>query len=342
MSHIDFPELPLPFDKLNNKTVTVLGSTGLIASTLVEALCDIDSSHHLNLKIIATCRDTAKAERRFSDLNHGDAVSFVRYDVRDHFPENTCTDFIIHSASPAHPQAFVEDPVGVMDANLRGIVNTLEFLRKREKTRLMYVSSGEIYGEKTHDGPYVETDKGLLDPLNFRSCYPESKRAAETYCRCYMQQYGVDAVIVRPGHVYGPALMSESTRVDVQFMRNALSGSDIIMKSLGEQKRSYIHVDDVISGMLFALLKGNSGEAYNISNRDSNITIRRYAEILSDASGVGICMDVDPNACKGSSKIMDSTLDSSKLESLGWSARIPAEVGLPMTYNALKNRRSAL
>ena len=341
MNASDLSQLPLPYDELKGRKIAILGSTGLIASTLVEKLCGLDDALGLGLELIVTYRNKSKAERRFSELRTGCAIEYLRYDVTEPFPD-VDVDFIVHSASPAHPKAFVENPVGVMKANIDGVTNVLEHARAHPETRVLYVSSGEVYGAKTENRPYAETDTGLLDPLNFRACYPESKRAAETLCRCYQHQYGVDSVIVRPGHVYGPALMSESTRVDVQFMRNALAGEDILMKSLGLQRRSYIHVDDVVSGMLFAMLKGGSGEAYNISNRHSDVTIREYAEILAGIAGVSVRMEVDAASCAGSSQVQDSTLDSSKLEDLGWVPRIRMEEGLKETFDALRSRDRAL
>ena len=94
--------------------------------------------------------------------------------------------------------------------------------------------------------------------------------------------------------------------------------------------------------MLFAMLKGGSGEAYNISNRHSDVTIREYAEILAGIAGVSVRMEVDAASCAGSSQVQDSTLDSSKLEALGWVPRICMEEGLRGTFDALRSRDRAL
>ena len=110
----------------------------------------------------------------------------------------------MHAASNAHPSAFSADPVGTMRANLLGVMRLLEGLRAGGR-RLLFVSTGEIYGENPAvTGGFREDDFGRIDPMNPRSCYPESKRAAETLCASYASQYGLDCVVARLCYVYGP------------------------------------------------------------------------------------------------------------------------------------------
>lgn len=113
-----------------------------------------------------------------------------------------------------------------------------------QKKRLLYVSSSEVYGNKTGNQPYKEKDYGYVDILNQRACYPSAKRAAETLCTAYGQEYGLDTVIVRPGHIYGPTITETDSRASAQFTQNAIEGEDIVMKSAGMQMRSYCYVLD--------------------------------------------------------------------------------------------------
>ena len=140
-----------------------------------------------------------------------------------------------------------------------------------------------------------------------RSCYPSSKRAAETLAVCYARQYGLDVSIARPSHVYGPYFSPSDNRVYAQFIRNVLAGEDIVMKSKGTQFRSWCYVIDCAAALLFLLLKGENMTAYNIADAQSNITIRSLAELPEETEKAGY------------SVVTKAVFDTARLESLGWS-----------------------
>jgi nucleoside-diphosphate-sugar epimerase len=192
-----------------------------------------------------------------------DACKPVHFDFK--------ADYVIHAACSAHPLAYSTDPVGTMQANLMGTMELLEYLRGCEGARFVFLSTGETYGENPDlpDG-FAEESHGYVNPMNPRSCYPESKRAAETLCASYAAQYGVDALVVRLCHVYGPTITGANSRADAQFLRKALAGEDIVMKSTGAQVRSFCYVPDAAAALFTVLLKGETGQAYNIANKKSS------------------------------------------------------------------------
>ena len=108
----------------------------------------------------------------------------------------------------------------------------------------------------------------------------------------YAAEYGADVVIARPCHTYGPHFTEQDNRVYAQFIRNVLRGEDIVMKSTGEQFRSWCYVVDCVSALLHILLKGESGEAYNIADADSNISIRELAETIAAIGGRKVVIDL--------------------------------------------------
>ena len=150
-------------------------------------------------------------------------------------------------------------------------------------------------------------------------CYPSSKRASETLCVSYLNEYGADVVIVRPCHIYGPNFTDNDNRVYAQFIRNILKGEDIVMKSSGEQFRSWCYVVDCVSALLFVLLKGASGEAYNIADPTSIYTIRQLAEMLAKIGNTKVVMETPSEAeKKGYNLVSKSVFSIEKLKNLGW------------------------
>jgi nucleoside-diphosphate-sugar epimerase len=199
--------------------------------------------------------------------------------------------------------------------------------------RMVYVSSGEIYGECS-DSVFTESSSGYVDILSPRACYPSSKRAAETLCAAYCQEYGADIVIARPCHTYGPYFTESDNRVYAQFIRNVLCGEDIVMKSLGQQYRSWIYVADCAAALLLLLAKGQRGEAYNIAHEESNITIRQLAEKIAMIAGRKVVMDVQDDG--NTTPISRAVFSTEKLESLGWRPLFTIDDGLRHTIEAMR------
>ena len=115
--------------------------------------------------------------------------------------------------------------------------------------------------------------------LNPRNSYSISKCAAETLCASYYDEYGVDSVIIRPGHIYGPTAQETDNRVSSAWAYCVARGKDIVMKSDGSQIRSYCYCLDSASAILKVMLKGSPVKAYNISNPTSIISIKQMAEV---------------------------------------------------------------
>ena len=316
--------------RLRNKRILITGASGLIGSTLAELLIGLNRTFGTGLEIWALGRSGKALQERFSS---GVYLHIIEGDVGSIALPDLNVDYIIHAASPSHPLAYSRTPVEVMKANLLGTINMLE-LAKRTGARLLFISSGEVYGAGNEpDSCFREDGYGYIEISDSRSCYPESKRAAETLCASYHAQFGVDTVAARLCHVYGAAITDTNSRADAQFLRNAVNHEDIVMKSPGDQVRSFCYVKDAVTGLLYILLKGRSGEAYNVANRDSAATIRRYAETLAAVSGVRLRNELpSEDESKGYTRVSRAVLDATKLEGLGWVPQYDLESGLRETY----------
>lgn len=305
----------LPWEKLSGTNILITGATGLIGSTLVEVLM---SNPRRDYVVYASGRNVERARKRFEDYFTSDSFHFVMYDVMTPLQDNVQFDYIVHAASNASPNAFSDNPVEIIKANVLGVSNLIEYGIEHGMRRFLYVSSGEVYGEG--DGRIIsEKYCGYVDCTNPRSCYPSSKRTAETLCASYASEFGVDVVIARPCHIYGPNFTETDNRVYAQFIRNILKGEDIVMKSTGEQIRSWCYVVDCVSALLFILLKGVSGEAYNIADSDSVLSIKQLADMLAEIGGRNVVIEMPSETEKRNfNPVSKSVLSVAKLEGLGW------------------------
>lgn len=325
------------FDLLAGRKVLITGATGLIGSFVTDALLRLNG-RGAGIQIYAAGRRAEKIRARFGEAADSPSFHYVPYDAARPLAMDAEPDFILHAACSAHPMAYAQDPTGIMKANLMGTMNLLELAKGNGHGRIIFLSSGEVYGENP-DLPtgFTETDYGYVDPMLPRSCYPESKRAAETLCAAYAAQFGVEAMVARLCHVYGPTLTAENTRADAQFLRKALAGEDIVMKSTGAQVRSYCYVADAAQALFLLLERGEKGNAYNVANRACTHSIREYAQTLADIAGVSLTFDLPPEAEKaGYTKITRAVFDPTKLEALGWRPRYSLREGLEHTWLSLK------
>lgn len=304
----------IPFEKLEGKNILVTGSCGLIGSAVVDFL--MENTH--NCHIYAMARNQTKAERRFAQYLDSPLFHILEGDVNIPIKGELIFHYIVNAASNANPNAYALDPVGTMWTNINGTKNLLDYGKKHGLERFLYVSSGEVYGNGDVDN-WKESDSGYVDCMTLRSCYPTSKRAAETLCVAYSHQYGVEAVVARPCHTYGPHFTASDTRAYAQFVRNARNHENIVLKSKGEQYRSWLYAKDCASAILTILLKGQNEQAYNVADEHSCVTIRELAETIAEIGGAQVVLDLPSDVEKqGFSVIKKAIFDTSKLQSLGW------------------------
>ena len=324
--------LDIPWEKLSGSKILVTGATGLIGSCLVEALL---MNPKKDYQVYASGRDLTSLSKRFSRFKNDPSLHFFIYDVLNPLDSTICFEYIIHAASYASPAAFTNNPVEVMKSNLFGVCNLMDYAINNGTKRFLFLSSGEIYGEG--DGrDFSESYSGYVDITSPRSCYPSSKRAAETLCVSYVSEYGLDAVIARPCHTYGPYFAKSDSRVYAQFIRNILNDEDIFMKSTGAQYRSWCYVVDCVSALLFILLKGDCGEAYNIANPESVISIKELASIVARIGNKKVMVLTPTTSEKaGFNPVTKSVFSTEKIKTLGWEPKTTLQSGIEHSIKEL-------
>ena len=310
--------------------VLVTGAGGLIGSAVVDLLITAGCAC-----VYAAGRNVEKLKVRFAGAES--VVKPVQYEALRPLEFNEPVDVVIHAASPAAPGDFMSAPVDTLISNVVGLQELLTYAARCQAKKVVYISSSEVYGVKSSEAPLAEDSYGIVDPVNPRSCYAEAKRAAEALCVAAHRQFGVNVSIVRPGHIYGPTAKPSDGRVSSLFAYQAARGQDLTLKSDGAQIRSYCHCLDCASAILHVAASGQSAQVYNVSNRDSVLSIRQMTEILARAGGVQVRFDVPKDEDRQRFNPMsNSSLDAERLEQLGWHGKIPADVGLPETVQILR------
>ena len=139
---------------------------------------------------------------------------------------------------------------------------------------------------------FTEDYTGMLNLSNARSCYTESKRLSEALCQSYISEEGLNVKIVRLSRVFGPTMLMSDTKASSQFIIKAIKGEDIVLKSKGEQFFSYTYVADAVAAMLYVLIHGDVGIAYNIANEDCNVHLKDFAKTCAELAGTKVIFDL--------------------------------------------------
>ncbi|MFA7653856.1 MAG: NAD-dependent epimerase/dehydratase family protein [Candidatus Magasanikbacteria bacterium] len=271
----------LDWERFKDRTVLISGANGMLASYMVYTLAYLNEKNpHLNIKIIALCRNLDKARARFSDFLNSPLLQISDENILNKINISEDIHYIIHAASPASPQFYGIDPVGVILPNVFGTRNLLELAREKQSNGFLFFSSGEVSG--TADKKVItESEGGYLDPTDIRNCYGESKRMGENMCKCWHHQYQVPTIVVRPEHTYGPTLdLNNDKRVFSEFVSDVVNNRDIKVKSDGRPVRTFCYISDATDGFFRALLKGKSGESYHVGNSAGQMSVGNLAELL--------------------------------------------------------------
>ena len=324
-------------EKLFNSSVLIAGGSGLIGSFIADMLLFANSHMNANITVYAVDLSAERLASRYDGAD-SEMLHLVEHNVNE-LPEFSFdVDYIVHAASPAFPAAFNSDPVGTVMSNILGTKYLLDYGKEHRAKRVLYISSGEVYGQGDLSfESFDETYAGYVDPTSARSCYPNGKRTAETLCVSYTKQFGLDTVIVRPSHTYGPTVTKADNRANAQFVNKGLAGEDIVLNSAGNQMRSYTYLADSASAILTVLTSGESGNAYNIAYSQSRTTIAGFANVVASQTGTKVIFaDPDEVAKAEMTPIAKQVLSSKKLESLGWQGQFTVEEGIKHTLQIMR------
>lgn len=319
--------------KIKKGIFLVTGATGLIGSCIIDVLLDANRNYGAEFSIYALGRSEARLRERF-----GDEVNYIVQDILSPLNFDIKYDYIIHAASNADPRTYAAKPTETVLTNILGNKNVLDYCKVHKNTRVLLTSTFEVYGKVENTDIYREDMSGVIDFQILRNGYPESKRCAEILLKSYVDEYNISGVIARLSSIYGPTMLKNDSKAHAQFIRNAVNKEKIVLKSEGLQKRTYCYVIDAVSAIFCILFMGKNGEAYNVSNENSIVTIAEFARTCAEIVGTEVVFEVpDQIEQKGFSKPQNCILDNQKLKKLGWEGTYTLKQGVKETIQSIVN-----
>lgn len=331
----DLREIFRSFDWTNfkDKTILITGANGHIASYLVYSLAYANTHGNLGAKLIVNSRNGRKLHDSFAHLYNKDWFCPVVSDVCELNTEASAIDYVFHFAGNASPYFISHDPVGILSTNILGTFRVCELSKKYTGCKVIFASTREVYGENTEVQTLDVSSFGRLDPLDPRSCYPESKRAAEAVIEAYHRQYDVKYGILRIAHCYGPGMkLNNDGRVMSDFLNFACNKEDIILNSSGKALRSFIYITDAIKAILLVASQPEN-TVVNLSNETEELSVLNLARLIADLAGD---IHVTTKIAQDSALYTNYKripLDCTQLERLGWKPEVNLRTGLERTLS---------
>src|SRR3989475_1885925 len=331
--------------------VLVTGGAGFLGSHLCDALLAL--GHHV------VCIDnfiTGRPEN-VSHLMGQERFMFVKYNVCDFLHVDGPLDAVLHFASPASPQDYLELPIATLKVGALGTHKALG-LAKAKGTRFLLASTSEVYDDPLVN-PQPESYWGNVNPISPRGVYDEAKRFAEAMTMAYHRYHGLDTRIVRIFNTYGPRMRPNDGRVVSNFIVQAIQDKQLTVFGGGTQTRSFCYVDDLIEGITRLLLapsdrspeqrtdrqsflyqkdasaKRSVHEPINIGN-PQELTVLEIANKVKAMVGSGIPLEFKPLPADDP-KVRCPDIRRAR-ELLGWEPKVSLEEGLRRTIEYFRKR----
>ena len=293
---------------LNNKTILLTGSTGVIGKEILNMIIYLNHKG-INVNVYCPVRNLNNIEKKFFEP----CIYFFEFDLmKDKISIDKKINYVIHLASPTKSKEFVSNPIEVIDFIYSSTNNLLKYGAEKNIDRFVYISSTEVYGELSSE-LISENDFGHVDLSSVRSSYPEAKRLCENLCIAYQNECGLPVSILRFTQIL--AASKNDNRLISYLCDCAVKKEQIVLKTTGLSVKNYCNVYDAVNA-IFYMLNQDTG-IYNVANKNIIYSVAQLADYISKKYiDKPYCVVTDDSNCyPHESKLI---LNTSKIEETGW------------------------
>ena len=293
IAKLDFSHISLNVvsivDDLRNSNIFISGATGFFGRSLVESLIELDFIYQLQLNLFLLVRDISNFQSIFPNISRLPNVNVLEGDIN-----NLSLPFIdiSHAIHAAATSRIWVSPAQSMKTIIDGTDNILEWLGKCNVRRVLFISSGAVYGQLPIElNSFSEKFIGAPDTLSPNSAYGEAKRCAELKCAIASDKYGFDFSIARCFSFIGPYLPWETHFAAGNLINDAINQNVLNIKGDGSALRSYLYAADLVIWLLTILCRAPTSRAYNVGS-DEIISILHLAETIKDIAGRNLRINI--------------------------------------------------
>lgn len=281
------------WEDLRGERVFITGGTGFVGKWLLESLLWAADRLDLGVRVTVLTRDPGKFGRDAPHLANHSAVRLHQGDVRSfEFPDGAFSQ-VVHAAAQFSSVRGRVAPGTTLDSIDLGTRRVLELARRCGAGRLLFVSSGAVYGPQAPSTARISEEQLTApDPTDLASAYAEGKRVAESLCRIAQQDSGVETKIARCFAFVGPYLPLDAGYAVGNFLADAMKGGPVHVTGDGTPRRSYLYAADLAIWLWTILCKGAPGRAYNVGSED-DVSIADLARRVATLAGTDIGVRID-------------------------------------------------
>lgn len=325
---------------MRGERIFMTGGTGFVGSWLLESLLWANRRLHLGVRCAVLTRHPARFRERSAHLAGDRAITLMAGDVASfEFPHGEFP-LIVHAATGQSFAADPDRPYSTFLFDVEATARVLEFADRAGVRRMLFTSSGAVYGRQPSDMTHVAEDyQGAPAPDDIQSAYGQAKRASEFLCCSAAEARSFRIAIARLFAFVGPYLPLDANFAVGNFIGDALTGGPIRIAGDGTPRRSYLYGADLAIWLWTMLLRAPSGLPFNVGSPD-DVSIAELAHRVVSATSTDAQVRIAGTPVAGAPVaryVPDTARAARELGLRNW---ISLEEGIRRTYDWHVHQRS--